>query len=309
MKHKFIRWIEENYFQNPSFLAHLISIILLPITLIYCVVVAFKRSGANPRDFGIKVISIGNLIAGGSGKTPLAIALAKKYANPAIILRGYGRISKGLFVVSKNGEILENISTSGDEAMLLAKSLPNATVIVCEDRKMGILKAKEIGCEIVFLDDGFSKHDIKKFNILIRPKNEPQNIFCIPSGPYREPKFLYSLADLVLEDGVDFQRVVTFKQNGAILVDLPQNLVVITAISKPSRLQEFLPQNSIIESFADHHIFLDDEIEKIFQTYPNYSFATTAKDMVKLEKYSDKFILLDLELQLQNEISFSHINH
>lgn len=304
MKHKLTRWIEEVYFQNPSVLANLLSMFLLPLTLIYCVVVAIKRSQAKPINFGIKVISIGNLIVGGSGKTPLAIALAKKYTNPAIVLRGFGRDSKGLFVVSLHGEILENVNTSGDEAMLLSKSLPNATVIVCEDRKMGILKAKELGCEIVFLDDGFSKYDIQKFNILIRPKNEPQNIFCIPSGPYREPKFLYSLADLVLEDEVDFKRVVTFKQNSEILEALPQNLVVITAISKPSRLLEFLPQDCILKSFADHHTFLDTEIEKIFQAYPNHSFATTAKDLVKLEKYINKFILIDLEILLLNNNMF-----
>jgi tetraacyldisaccharide 4'-kinase len=72
--------------------------------------------------------------------------------------------------------------------MLLANSLKNATVIVSEDRVKAILKAKELGCKIIFLDDGFSKYQIAKFNILLKPKDEPTNNFCIPSGGYREPK-------------------------------------------------------------------------------------------------------------------------
>ncbi len=115
-----------------------------------------------PQDFGIDIISVGNITVGGSGKTPLVTALASKYEHAAIILRGYGRASRGLFVV-KNGEnILCDVSVSGDEAMIYAHKVPHAVVIVSEDRREGIIKAKELGAKIVFLDDAYSKHDIKK---------------------------------------------------------------------------------------------------------------------------------------------------
>ena len=206
MKRQIVRWIEEDYFQNPSFLGQLLSIILLPLTLIYCLIVGIKRFRDRKIDFGIQIISIGNLIVGGSGKTPITIEIAKNQKNIAIILRGYGRSSKELVIVSENGKLLSDVKTSGDEAFLIAKKLPNATVIVSKNRKLGIIKAKELGCNKVILDDGFSKTDIKKFDILIKPKDEPKNIFCIPSGPYREPKFIYAMADLVLEDGLDCKK-------------------------------------------------------------------------------------------------------
>ena len=82
------------------------------------------------KSYAVPIVSIGNLIVGGSGKTPFVITLAKQYSNATIISRGYGRQSKGLVEVSKRGKILSNVFNSGDEAMLMATSLPNASVIV-----------------------------------------------------------------------------------------------------------------------------------------------------------------------------------
>ena len=301
MNHKIVKWIEEDYFQNPSFFGQLLSITLLPLTLIYCLIVGIKRFRDQKIDFGIPIISIGNLTVGGNGKTPLSIQIAKNQENIAIILRGYGRTSKDLVLVAHDRQILCDVKTSGDEAFMIAKELPNATVIVSANRKLAILKAKELGCKKVILDDGFSKTDIKKFDILIKPKDEPQNIFCIPSGPYREPKFIYAMADLILEEGVDFKKKVTFYDRNIQISDFKLPVVVITAIAKPFRLKEFLPADTIIESFNDHHFFEDSQIEEIFAKYPKHTFATTQKDAVKLEKYLQKFIIIKLELELLNQ--------
>ena len=305
MNRKIVKWIEEDYFQNPSFFGQLLSMTLLPLTLIYCLIVGIKRFRDQKIDFGIPIISIGNLTVGGNGKTPLTIQIAKNQENIAIILRGYGRTSKDLVVVSHNRQILCNVKTSGDEAFMIAKELPNATVIVSANRKLAILKAKELGCKKVILDDGFSRTDIKKFDILIKPKDEPKNIFCIPSGPYREPKFIYAMADLILEEGVDFKKKVTFYdqnlQQNVDIFNFQSPIVVITAIAKPFRLKEFLPKDTIIESFSDHHFFEDSQIEEIFAKYPKHTFATTQKDAVKLEKYLQKFIIIKLELELLNQ--------
>jgi len=299
-------WLEE-YLFFPTPFQQLISILLLPLTLIYCLILTLKKSIAKPVDFGIPVISIGNLVVGGSGKTPVTISLAKETDDAAVVLRGYGRSSKGLHIVSQNGKLLLDVDTSGDEAMLLAKSLPNTTIIVSENREKGIQKAKELGAKLVFLDDGFSKYNIKKFDILIRPKDEPTNLFCLPSGGYREPKIMYATADLVLTEGKDFKRIVTIKKDGKTVKELPQNLVLLTAISKPNRLFEYLPQNTRMIAFEDHHNFTKDEVDNILQEFPDCSLITTGKDLVKLEKIltqNDKYKKLDIYL-MDLEISIN----
>ena len=268
-------------------------------------IILTKRAMAKPIEFGIPIISIGNIIVGGSGKTPITIKLASKYENACVILRGYGRASKGLYVVSLNGKILEDIKTSGDEAMLLANSLANATIIVSEDRIKAILKAKELGCKIIFLDDGFSKYQISKFNILLRPKDEPTNIFCLPSGGYREPKGFYAQADIELLEGTDFKRVISIKKDGKIC-ELPSKTILITAISKPKRLLEYLPKDIKMISFPDHYSFTKEDITKIQEEYKEFSFLTTGKDFVKLKEFNIKNLyLMDLDINISQNVDFS----
>lgn len=268
-------------------------------------IILTKRAMAKEIEFGIPVISIGNIIVGGSGKTPVTINLASKYEDVCVILRGYGRASKGLQIVSLRGKILLDVKSSGDEAMLLANSLPKATIIVSEDRTKAILKAKELACKIVFLDDGFSKYQISKFNILLRPKDEPTNIFCLPSGGYREPKSFYASADLELLEGRDFKRVITIKKDGKVC-ELPSKTLLLTAISKPKRLLEYLPKDIKMVSFPDHYTFTKEDISKIQEEYKDFSFLTTGKDLVKLKEFKIKNLyLMDLEIEISSNVDFS----
>jgi tetraacyldisaccharide 4'-kinase len=267
-------------------------------------IILTKRAMAKPIEFGIPIISVGNIIVGGSGKTPITIKLASKYENACVILRGYGRVSKGLYVVSLNGKILLDVKTSGDEAMLLANSLSNATIIVSENRIKAILKAKELGCKIIFLDDGFSKYQISKFNILLRPKDEPTNIFCLPSGGYREPKGFYAQANIELLEGTDFERVISIKNDGKVC-ELPAKTILITAISKPKRLLEFLPKDIKMISFPDHYTFTKDDIFKIQNEYKDYSFVTTGKDFVKLKEFNiTNLYLMYLDIKINEKVDF-----
>jgi tetraacyldisaccharide 4'-kinase len=268
-------------------------------------IILIKRAMAKPIDFGIPIISVGNIIVGGSGKTPVTIKLASKYENVCIILRGYGRSSKGLQIVSLNGKIQVDVKTSGDEAMLLANSLPKATIIVSEDRVKAILKAKELGCKIIFLDDGFSKYQISKFNILLRPKDEPTNIFCLPSGGYREPKGFYAQADIELLEGTDFKRVINIKKDGKIF-ELPTKTILITAISKPKRLLEYLPKDIKMISFPDHYSFTKEDISKIQEENKDFAIITTGKDFVKLKEFNIKNLyLMDLEIKISENVDFT----
>ncbi len=299
----FIKWVEQ-YLFFPTPFQRLVGVLFLPLTVIYCIVTSYKRLSKKPINFGIPVISIGNLLVGGTGKTPVIISLTKNKKDVAVILRGYGRESKGLYVVSNFGKILEDVMTSGDEAMLFAKSLPNATIIVSENRSKAILKAKELGCKVIFLDDGYGQHDIDKYDVLVRPKieQEPTNIFCLPTGGYKDSKMMYSFANIVLVEDKDFSRVVKFKLNSQIVEKLPEKIVLLTAISKATRLLEYLPKNIETIIYPDHHNFTQKDIDDLYLKYLNFNVVVTAKDMVKLEKFNLKNIyLMDLDIEIDKK--------
>jgi len=261
---------------------------------VYCAVVLGKRFFCRKRKlfFTIPIVSIGNLTVGGNGKTPFCIALAKNRNRVAIILRGYGRKSHGLILVSDHGQIMCDAMASGDEAMLYAKSLPDATVIVSEDRVEAIRFAKKRGAKIIFLDDGFSKSYISKIDILLKPSPEPPNSFCIPSGPYREPQFLYKFADLIVSEGNDFVRHVEVQSAS-------ERMLLVTAISKPSRLDAYLPENVIGKiSFEDHYMYTEKELENLLLEHNATTILTTQKDAVKMATFDIPLSILKLEIEI-----------
>lgn len=289
-KRKLVSW-GEAYLFHPSLLQRLLSLVLLPLSAIYCLIVLYKRFSASKKVFGLPIISVGNLTVGGSGKTPLTVALAKEYAHVAIVLRGYKRQSSGLHVISLWGKLQCDVRISGDEAMLYATLLPKTLVIVSENRDEGITKAKELGAKVIFLDDGFSKAHIEKFDILIRPTPEPANPFCLPSGPYREPKFLYKKADLVLEEGKDFNRHTA-------ITNPTHKMVLVTAIANPARLDPYLPELVGKETYPDHHAFCKEELENALHVKHATSILTTRKDAVKMQDFDLPLSILELELEV-----------
>ena len=297
MKKSLVFWVEE-YFYNPNTLQKLLSIVLLPLSWFYCAVVWIRYKSAKAEDFLIPIVSIGNLNVGGSGKTPLTSALALRYEDVAIVLRGYGRESQGLYVVNDGKNILCDVKVSGDEAMIYAHKVPNAIVIVSEDRKQGILKAKEMNAKIVFLDDAYSKHAIKKLDFLI--EIESKNSFCLPSGPFRERLWSDKEAYIV-RDGVDFTRVVELKDKYA-------KMSLVTAIARPQRLDKFLPKVLSKNYFEDHHSFTKDELEDILKKDGSDSLLVTYKDFVKVESFGLPLSLLDMHVEVDKKI-YEEINN
>ena len=291
MKKALVFWVEE-YFYNPNILQKLLSFLLLPLSWIYCFVIYLRFKSKTAIDFGLPVISVGNLSVGGSGKTPLTTALALKYKNVAIVLRGYGRKSKGLYVVRDFKNILCDVTLSGDEAMIYAHKIPHAIVIVSEDRKKGILKAKEMGAKIVFLDDAYSKHDIKKLDLLIDVKTN--NSSCLPSGAFRE-KLWHSKEAFILQDEIDFKRVVELKNPSA-------KMSLVTAIARPDRLDKFLPEVISKNYFEDHHSFKKAELEEVLNKDASESILVTYKDFVKVESFGLPLSLLDLHVEVDEKV-------
>ncbi len=286
MKRFWVQWGEE-YIYNPTLVQKIISLLLLPISFLYCLGGSIRYRRTVPKNLGLPVVSVGNLTVGGSGKTPLVIELAKHFKKPAIVLRGYGRESRGMVVV-KDRDILCDVRQSGDEGMLYAIALPHAVVIVSEIRERGIAEAVSMGCEMVFLDDGYGKHGIEKLDIVI---NVPTRVpFCLPSGAYREMLWRGKQA-IVVNEGEQFKRHVRIHNPTS-------KMVLVTAIARPERLDPYLPE--VIEKiyFEDHHFFGQGELEPILSQYGAESLLVTMKDYVKMSSFKLNLSVLELFLEV-----------
>lgn len=290
---RFAHNFAQKYFYSPNLLCKLLAITLLPLSAVYSMVVWVKFKLTSQKNFNIPIISIGNLTLGGSGKTPLCIAIANEFEGGFIILRGYKRASKGLRQICINGEILTDVKTSGDEAMEYAKSVKNANVIVSENRDEAINLACKLKAKFILLDDGFSKFHIKKFNVLIKPLHEPYFDFVIPSGAYRYPKSFYKFADYVATQGVDFTRE-------SEILNPSEKMVLVTAIANPARLSPFYEKCVGREFFEDHHDFTKRELEEILKRYDATSLLVTKKDFVKIQDFKLPVSLILLKTTLSD---------
>jgi len=291
-----ISYFERLYF-NPKGLDWIVIALLSPLSFIYGATIYFKNLFITPKDYGIKIISIGNITVGGSGKTPFAIELINYLSNKDLniyyISRGYGRASKGLIEVKKDNKILVDVKKSGDEAMLVAKE-SLCSVIVSENREDAIKKAKENGANLIILDDAFSKKHIKKFDILLEPNNI-KNRLPFPAGGLREFYFQRKNANLILKEDIDFKREVE-------CIDCKGDLLLVTAISNPKRLDPFLPKNIVAKLYyKDHAYFNKDEILKKAEAYNANKIVTTQKDLVKLENFKLPIAILKLKLQINKK--------
>ncbi|MDY0195930.1 MAG: tetraacyldisaccharide 4'-kinase [Sulfurovaceae bacterium] len=269
--------------------------VLLPFGLLWGTVMSIRRALAVQKDYGLPIVSIGNLIVGGTGKTPFIIELASQFDGVFVISRGYGRQSKGLMEVSRNGNVQASVNESGDEAMLIAKSLPNISVIVSENRKAGIAYAKDKGAKVIFLDDGFNQVGIKKFDIILEP-SRIANYLPFPAGPFREFWLYSKKADLVVKEDIDFTRYVTYE-------NLKPNMILVTAIANPTRLDKFLPKGIIDKYYFDDHAYFDEEKLGLLLYKNNAtSLLVTEKDAVKMDNFKLPISKIKLKLELQKSV-------
>ena len=153
--------------------------------MLYGASVVFKARRATPYDPQLPVICVGNLTAGGSGKTPVAIAIAEilraRGHRPFFLTRGYGGSTSGPALASRG----HSAAVMGDEALLLARTAPT---IVARDRAAGARLAKEKGASVLVMDDGHQNFTLRKTLslVVVDAASGFGNGFQIPAGPLRE---------------------------------------------------------------------------------------------------------------------------
>ncbi|HMH75933.1 MAG TPA: tetraacyldisaccharide 4'-kinase, partial [Candidatus Udaeobacter sp.] len=140
------------------------------------------------------VVSVGNLTLGGSGKTPavelVVRTLQELGAVPAVVSRGYGRVTRGVHVVAAREGVRAEARTAGDEPLLLAERLPGVAVVVGENRyEAGRVAVERLGATALVLDDGFQHRTLAKdLEILVVQGRAPWgNARVFPRGMLREP--------------------------------------------------------------------------------------------------------------------------
>ena len=166
------------------------------------------------RKLGCKVISIGNITVGGTGKTPMVIMLAnllkEKGYKPAVLSRGYKGKKKGrVNIVSNGAKVLMTPAEAGDEPVLIAKSASDIPVITGKSRYLtGTFAIEHFGTDVLILDDAFQHRSIfRDVDIVLLDKTYPYgNGFLIPQGELREPASALERADIIVKTGVRKQK-------------------------------------------------------------------------------------------------------
>ncbi|MDD5308171.1 MAG: tetraacyldisaccharide 4'-kinase [Deltaproteobacteria bacterium] len=261
------------------------------------------------RASGICVVSVGNLRAGGSGKTPLAMFLAGAIARAgvptALVTRGYrGSMERTGGVVSRGSGPLAGPEQAGDEAFLAAVRLPGVTVLAGGNRFASAVRAASQGLKVAILDDGFQhRHLHRDLDILLAcPQDLDPATRLLPLGPLREPSSAASRAHLVgglTEDWGQGDPGFLFSLVPECLVDFgwkPHPLdaergaraFLLSGIARPSRFARTVRDAGFDvaghAAFPDHHRFTASDLTRVGREARDLCASlvlTTEKDLAR----------------------------
>ena len=193
------------------------------------------------RKLACKVISVGNITVGGTGKTPMVILLADilrgKGYRPAILSRGYGgKKKRRVNIVSDGKNLLMHPAKAGDEPALIAKSVMSVPVVTGKKRYLtGKFAIEHFGVDVLILDDAFQHRSLfRDVDIALLDYKKPfGNGFMIPRGELREPRNGLRRADIVIVTGTEKTEV---RDGRPDLGGIPSGSHIFEAYRKPVAL-------------------------------------------------------------------------
>lgn len=302
-----------------------ITFLFLPLQPIVALLIWWRRR-FRPRakfaSLGAPIIIVGGLTAGGTGKTPTLIALARHLSGKGfkvgVVSRGYGRKSgeSGLLV-----EVDHSAEKVGDEPLLIKRSVPTASVVV-GDSRLAAAKTlrREHGVSVILSDDGLQHYALPRdFEIAVLDANRRfGNGWLVPVGPLREPIKRLQSVDFVLErNGSNAASAFHYVPTRFVTVDgkdqlsttnalsqwLGKRILAATGLGQPSQFFDLLGDLGLeceTVHVADHAVLDLRAIETNFQ--PDI-VVVTAKDAVKLELESCHNVwVLEVEAELPDSL-------
>lgn len=277
---------------------------LYPLSAAYAAIARRRLQGAPREEVDIPVLCVGNLTVGGSGKTPVAIALARQASamglKPGILSRGHGGAVTKPHLVDPHHDVARHV---GDEPLLLARAAP---VAVTPDRAAGARLLAAEGCDIVIMDDGFQSARIRiDYALIVVDANRGiGNGHVIPGGPLRGwvvDQMRYADAVLKLGEGEGADTVLRqAAKAGRAFFEArvaPQRCPAIenkkclafAGIGDPDKFfgtVAALGGDIVVEkSFGDHRFYTDFDAQDLMATADakRLELVTTAKDAVRLD--------------------------
>lgn len=278
----------------------------------------YERGFRQRRRVDARVISVGSLVVGGSGKTPMASWLAERLHRRghkvALLSRGYGGSpEQQVTIVSDGLRVLTGPDRAGDEPVLLAGQAAGVPVIVSRDRGVAALRAIAVyGAEILILDDGFQHHRLRRDLDLVTFDADfgVGNGHLLPRGPLREPLRGLQRAHAIIEIDAELpskvaaaasihapealrfrarRQAVSLRDLGATVAVAPEVLrgmqvAMIAGIARPESLRRTLRAlgaEVIAERvFRDHHRYRARDLRGLSDEAPVW--ITTEKDAGKI---------------------------
>ena len=324
-----------------------LRLLLLPFSLVFWLIVSIRNKFYDwgilkSEKLNVPVVSVGNIIAGGSGKTPFTIYLAEHFLKNnlkvAVVSRGYKRVSK------ENTEILEGKSPSadiekiGDEPYLIFSRLKNISdnfILASGKSKLSSaeLISEKYKPDIIIIDDGFQHRKLNRdLDLVLTGRIEKfENKFLIPAGNLRETKSALKRASLVVynnkSDLFEPKADVYFKYISKGYFDKDGNCIKLTnavytlsAIANPHSFYSLINRDklNILRKFEfpDHHAYDSAELIKLFTGIDKgKTIVTTEKDFVKLKnspelfkEYKIVFLKIDIAFTKGEKILQSKLN-
>ena len=281
---------------------NIFSILLLPISAIYLFLFFLKKKLTVSKKFEIPIICVGNIYLGGTGKTPLAIFIAKelkKESKPVIIKKFY-----------KNQKDEQELIKNNDIKLILKDS-----------RKLALKNALQNNFNVAILDDGFQDFSInKKINIIcFNSKQLIGNGMVIPSGPLRERLSSLQRAQIVVINGeknenfekklLDISRNLKIYYSKYVPANIEmfsnKKLIAFAGIGSPDNFFNILEENNLDVrkkiSFPDHYQYKKKDIDSLIEVTKesDYSLITTEKDFFRIKDLKIKnlnYLKLNLEI-------------